>query len=484
MDKEINKNIENLVDSVDYLIEFFEREKREKSVDSGFSSLDDVSQNIKGFEKYLKTIQENTSQLKDIKQSLNAHFQNIDNLQPKIEEPEEKPLNQDIDQKHFVEIQNEIKQLVSQIGDLTNTLNQAGIKLDIDINPQNLEQIKQQLEELKLSPQINFDSVLEQLDEVKKNFDSLQNLEIKDVDFKVLNADKLDSLLEKIGEFKNVSIEFNQDDINSLTKLEETLQSLKEIDFKNLESLKELDNLKSLEGLDIKVPDMSGLEALKNIDFDTVIEKINSLNNIDVKNLVLDIDVKEDINKKVDSISTKISELKDNLANINFTSDLTVNVNTDTVKESIREDLKNVDVNIKPTLDLSELDALKNKEYTVKLKTEIVESNVSMKEVPLKTIQNEKPVETNNNKEILEQLAINNEVLKAIATMMASSKGTVENNVTNITSSNGGGSVTEIKPVEEAYDPNTALLEAMSALLDKTSAIHLELLKNSMKGDI
>lgn len=483
--EDINKNIESLIDNVDYLIEFLERSHREKSDETDFSSLE-LNQNIKGFEKYLKSIQENTSQLKEIKDNLNAYFQNIEPLQPKTEDVN-KPLNTDLEQSHFIEIQNEIQLLTDKIGDLANTLNQAGIKLDLDVDPANLEQIKQQLEELKLAPQINFDAVITQLEEVKKNFESLQNLDIKNVDFEVLNTDKIDSILEKVSEFKNISIGFNKDDIANLDKLEQSLQSIKEIDFKNLESLKELDNLQSLKEIDFEklAKDISNIDLgskfkdLENLNIEHIIEKINTLKDIKIDNLALDIDVKEDITKKVDNINTKISELKDNLSNIDFTSDLNVNVDTETIKNSIREDLKNIDVSIKPTIDLTEIESIEQKDYKIKIKAEVDDSNLEFKDVSTKPLQTQKEYNDNNAK-ILEQLTVNNEIMKSIAIHLASnSQQSIENNVTNISSTAENRSVAEVKPVDNVVDTNKALLQAVLVLLEKTSAIHLELVKSN-----
>lgn len=496
--EEINRNIENLIDSVDYLVEFLERTNREKSDETDFS-YSELNQNVKGFEKYLKTIQENTSQLKDIKGVLNAHFENIDTLQPKTEEASNVPLNTDIEDKHFAEIQTEIKALVEKIGDLSNTLNQAGIKLDIDVNPANLQQIKEQLEELKLSPQINFDNVLSQLKEVKENFESLQNLDIKNVDFEVLNADKIDSILEKVGEFKNLSIGFKDEDVSNLTKIEESLKSIKDIDFNNLESLKDLDNLKSLKDIqNIELPDMKGLEVLKEIDFDKlskdisnidlsgkfkelenldidpIIEKINSLNDIKLDNLTLDIDVKDDIFKKVDDINSKISELKDNLSNINISSELNLNVDTTLVKDNIIKDLKDIDVNVKPIVDMSQLDSIEQKEYKINIKTEV--DDVDLPNKSLKTSQIQNDISDRDSK-LLEQMNLNNEILKTIASNLSNNKAqSVENNTT--TNINQSKSITEVKPVDTTVDVNIAILNALSALLDKTGSIYMELLKS------
>ncbi|SRR6266403_1928820 len=484
--EDINKNIENLIDNVDYLIEFLERTNREKSDETDFSSLE-LNQNIKGFEKYLKSIQENTSHIKEIKDNLNAYFQNIEPLQPKVEEAVNKPLNTDLEQSHFIEIQNEIQLLTDKIGDLANTLNQAGIKLDLNVDSANLEQIKQQLEELKLAPQINFDAVITQLEEVRKNFESLQNLDFNNVDFEVLNVDKIDSILKKVSEFKNISIGFNKEDMANLDKLEQSLQSIKGIDFKNLESLKELDNLQLLKEIDFgKISkDISNIDLsskfkdLENLNIDPIIEKINTLKDIKLDNLALDIDVKEDIIKKVDNINTKISELKDNLSNIDFTSDLFVNVDTEKVKDNIREDLKNVDVNIKPTIDLTEIESIERKEYKIKIKTEVDDSNLDFKNVSIKPIQNQKEYNDNNTK-ILEQLTVNNEIMRNIATHLATtSQQSIENNVTNISSIGENKNITEVKPVENIIDTNTALLQATLALLEKTNAIHLELMKSN-----
>src|SRR6266403_1066018 len=375
--EDINKNIENLIDNVDYLIEFLERTNREKSDETDFSSLE-LNQNIKGFEKYLKSIQENTSHIKEIKDNLNAYFQNIEPLQPKVEEAVNKPLNTDLEQSHFIEIQNEIQLLTDKIGDLANTLNQAGIKLDLNVDSANLEQIKQQLEELKLAPQINFDAVITQLEEVRKNFESLQNLDFNNVDFEVLNVDKIDSILKKVSEFKNISIGFNKEDMANLDKLEQSLQSIKGIDFKNLESLKELDNL----------------QLLKEID-------------------------------------------------------------------------------------LTEIESIERKEYKIKIKTEVDDSNLDFKNVSIKPIQNQKEYNDNNTK-ILEQLTVNNEIMRNIATHLATtSQQSIENNVTNISSIGENKNITEVKPVENIIDTNTALLQATLALLEKTNAIHLELMKSN-----
>lgn len=450
MDKEINKNIGNLLNSVEYLIEFLEKQQIDKDNSKENLSSLEISQDIKGFEKYLKSIENNTSQLKGINQSLNSFFSNLDTLTPKIEENEDFQSNLDLEQRQFIEIQNDIKSLVSKIDDLTNSLDNIGVSLDIDINPQNLELIKEKLAEIDFEPEISFDHVLDQIDLVKENLDSLQNYKFENVDFKILDTDNIENLINDLDKLKNIPIAFKAEDLTTLTQVQGVLTQIQELDLSNIDNLSNLGDLISIKDIDL-----------------TSISKV--------------MDQMGELKGKIENVKKEIVTLQDSFLQLDLNPNLEFNIDSTKIRADFQNELNTLDVTIKPNIDLTELDKMIEKEYTVSVKPilKINDADLNYRVEPLSTV-NVKENEKNVDNRLIEQFQDNTKVLQNLVSILSKPSSVIENNNTNIinTETEKGKSIGQVSTVSNSVDSNQVLIQALTTLIDRTNLIHLELVKS------
>ncbi len=387
MDKEMLDRLDNIADNFDYLIELLENNKQEKQAGlKTDTSLNFLSSEFESFGNYLKSIDSN---IKDNTTKLNAYLDNVATT------PET-----DIDNPEFALFNENISNLIIKLDELKNNLIQLESNLNINVNTEQIEEIKEKLSS-GLILNIDVPTIDAEIEEINAKLESLNNVSIQ-IDFKK-SFDELGILTEQLENLKNIkldNLDLSVTGAENIQKIIDGLESLKDlqnIDFDNQKLINGLDTLKNYQDLnfdnlkksldDIKTIDLStldisklkevyelnkeavselklGEEILKNlnqpIDVDIDTEKIvSAINNVKkefdtLKNIPIDVDLNIDYNTVLDDMQSKITKITDDIKNsLTIQPELTFKTDKESI-DKIKEEIGSITIDIDPDFHLIE----------------------------------------------------------------------------------------------------------------------------------
>lgn len=547
MDDKYIENIDNLAANVDDLISYLEqaeenRNKTKTNDDVDLASFETVQTEFSTFNRLLQDIKDVNT---DTNKTLNAYLQKVDdiNITPvediepieNIENVENKPVedieplenvnnvenkpvedinplenvnNFDIELETF---NNNLSELIDKFENIKTTFQDIGIDYDLNISDENIKEIKDklnqnlvlditidnadQLDSLKqtiedisqsldgFSIETNFEFTdwVEDINLIKENLKSISELDFGNINFEILADDNIDEIVEKLESIKN--IQTNVDVTADIESIDLLLNKIKEID---LEEIKSID-------LDVKVNDIDiDIDKIKE-SIDSTLEDLNNISYVDI-----DLKLKDNIEDRLSEIQTELNEFVTELPPLVITSEVSFKTDADQFLEDIESRIGDVDITIKPNLDLSDqIEQLQNKDLDLDIHSNIEIDTSSIEKV----LANMPNINTDNSEAlekqdmIIETLQNNNELMgQLVQNITTALNPTKEINTvggeTPVGVVNEDNSVASVKPTdsEEGISEEAKILkqiaEGMSKLIKTNDGLRLEMLKSTFNSKL
>lgn len=458
---EMLNRLDDISNNLEFLVGFLEQNSNKPDNSSMF---DNLNSGFGNFESYLKSIDNNIILGN---QRINAYLDNINNIgTPDVSDnPELQLFNQNI------------INLITKLDDLkTNIENvSANASLNIDINMNQIESIKEQLNSefvvdmnisniddiitsvndklqslSNITVDMKFGDSLNNLNTIVSELNNIKDLNLDNINLNNLNVDDIQAVISSLKELNNLT-DINLDGVlNSLTEI----QNIK-LDNLNIEPIKlsinsediinkigdlntEIQNVElSINSDDIvnKIDDLNteiknikldnlNVEPIKlSINSEDIISKIDNLNiEFDkIKDVDVELNITTNLSSKIENIKTELSNSVDALKNdIIIDSVINYKVNPESLK-TIKSDLESFELNINPDNDfIKNLESrLKDVEFDVKVNpiTEITPIIEKEKETEYRLIKDVSTTE--NDDKILEYLKTNNILLEKLTKIIS-----------------------------------------------------------------
>jgi hypothetical protein len=348
---DLNKNINNLI------AELRNKDKqKEDKVD--LSSLNDFAESAKGYEQYLKEIQSNT---KGIRESVNAFLKNMNAIESNDDNVEETQpvMNYGIEQKAFVDYNEELKRLIDKITDISLQLKDASSKVTVDVDFKILDDISEKIKQANLNALSDLDTITS---DIKVNINSEQiesELNMLTMKLKELEAPIQLTFSSNIEDMKQILGEFSQD-VAVVTELKTALDGLgsdiSTIDTSQLEGfITKLSELKQI-AVQVNSSNIEGLQKLQSVEVevDAVLNieelqsKLATFKDMDL-NVVLNI---EDILSKVSVVQTALGDITEKFGVIDVDAAINLTYDKKTVQSNLQEQLSATELTLKPTIEI------------------------------------------------------------------------------------------------------------------------------------
>ena len=325
---------------------------------------------------------------------------------------------------------NEYSNILDNISEKIKGIDNIDIKINIE---ENIDSINEKLQGLKINDNLdisfkinNMNDIEDNISSLKENINSLTNIE--DLNFDKLQ-DNLDGL--KIDNLESIKNNINQ----QLNDIKINIDNIDDIKLKNLFDSITFDNIKD---------DLSNLNQ--------VIESVNELSNINIFDGLNNIDISD--------FKNNISEVVDMLSDIKIKPELV------DIPDNI-----NIDLKINPYIEDIDLPTIKTK---IEIDTEDISNNFNISN----SNQNEK---NETNAQILNQLMINNDILKGIMGSMNNNQTINQNNTnneTNIVAKAETGTESD-----QQMDNMSMLVTSVNEMVESNRKIYKELLKSRFGKD-
>ncbi len=201
MDEEILKNLENISDNLEYLIQYLqEKEETKQGNNTETSLLDVISNDFTSFNNYLKSIDSN---IQVSNQKMSAYLDSVTTLD-----------NTDINSNPELEQFNQsIVNLIAKLDELKNNLTSVNANLNLNVDTSQIDSIKEKLNS-EFILNLNISDIDTTIDEINQKLQSLNNIPI-DLNFGDSITD-LNMLVTELSNLKDLNLDkLNLDNINT-----------------------------------------------------------------------------------------------------------------------------------------------------------------------------------------------------------------------------------------------------------------------------
>lgn len=522
MDEKYIENIDNLAANVEDLIAYLEEveqrknEDKDRDRDINLASFESVQTEFSTFNKFLQDIKNENVKTNT---TLSAYLQKVEDLDTKDIDPiDDKESIENIDNINPVNnfdielesFNNNLLEMLDKFENIKESIEQLGIEYDLNISEESILEIREKLNNnlvLDLSIDnvddlnnlsetisdisssveslnfidigVDFSTWVDDLNLIKENLESISELDLENINFDVFADDNIDQILEKIETLKDVQIEVDvKTDLDNIDLL---LNKIKEID---LERLRNLDIMVGVGDLNI--------DDIKD-DIENTLEGLNDISYIEI-----DLKLKDDIQNRLSEIQTQLDEFVSQLPPLVITSEVGFKTEADQILEDLEDQIADVDITIKPNIDLSEQIEQLN-EDGIGLD---IESNIVIDTSEIQKIMDNMPTVQESNSESLEKqdliiqsLQNNNEILQSLNDNIVNILNPVSN-VETVTGDSGVGVVDETTTVatvspkdkDDGLSEEAKLLKQVAdgiGLLIKTNdGLRLEMLKSTFNNKL
>jgi hypothetical protein len=506
MDEEILKNLENISDNLEYLIQYLQDKEESKQTNTNdTAALDVISNDFASFNNYLKSI-DTSIQLSN--QKMSAYLDSISTLE-----------NTEVNDNPEIEQFNQsINNLIAKLDDLKNNLGTANVDLNLNIDTTQIDVIKdklnsefvlnfnvadidstideinQKLETLNNVPiNINLGDSLTNLDTLVTELNNLKDLKLDNLNLDIVNPENIQKVIDELSKLESFST-LNFD------SLKESLQEIQKINLDNID----IDKLTELSEINNKtITDINLAENLKTlnepikieIDSAGVANQINSINEEfkKIQSFKIDLDLNVDFTNQIDEIKTELTKTAEELkTSLVIEPQINYKVNPESL-ETIKNEFDNIELSLNPDTELfsklkSELD---NQVFNVKVNPVLDSSPVieTRNETDFKVIKDD--AENTSNDKLLSYMQENNKLLTNLVDALNnnnSSKKEVINVVPEtVTTQQSIVNVTPNTPLtsqENNSNDMSSVVSLLRELVDSNKAIVKKMTKSGFNTDI
>jgi hypothetical protein len=434
MDEEILKNLENISDNLEYLIQYLQESKENTPPVDTSATLDLISNDFSSFNNYLKSIDSN---VQVTNQKLTAYLDSISTLE-----------NQGIsDNPELEQFNFSITNLIAKLDDLKNNLGSVntGLNLNIDVaqidaikeklNSEfvvnlnindidaTIDEISQKLETLNNIPlNLNFGDSFQDLNTLVTELTNLKDLNLDNLNLDIANPENIQKIIDALNQLESMS------DVN-LDNLKLSLQEIQKIDLSNIDvdKLNQIADVNNKIITDINLNDnlKSLSEPIKiNVDTTDVLTQINSLTTEfeKIQDLKIDLNLNSNFTGKIEEIKTELSKTANDLkTSLVVEPEISYKLSPESL-QTIKTDFENIELSLNPDDEfLTKIKTdLDNQEFNVKVNP-IFDSNPIIEtrnETDFKTIKDEDSNPIND--KILSYMQENNKLLSSLVESMNS----------------------------------------------------------------
>lgn len=505
MDEEILKNLENISDNLEYLIQYLQdKEESKQSNTTDTAALDVISNDFTSFNNYLKSI-DTGIQLSN--QKMSAYLDSITTLEGTEvnDNPEIEQFNQSINN------------LIAKLDDLKNNLGTVNTDLNLNIDTTQIDVIKeklnsdfvlnfnvadidstideinQKLQSLNNTPiNINLGDSLTNLDTLVTELNNLKDLNLDNLNLDIINPENIQKVIDELSKLESFST-LNFD------SLKDSLQEIQKINLDNID----IDKLTKLSDINNKtITDINLAENLKTlnepikieIDSTGVANQINAINEEfkKIQSFKIDLDLNIDFSNQIDEIKTELSKTAEELkTSLVIEPQINYKVNPESL-ETIKNDFNNIELTLNPDTELfSKLKAeLDNQVFNVKVNPVLDSSPVieTRNETDFKVIKDD--VENTSNDKLLSYMQENNKLLTNLVDALNNNTAkkevinvvpetvTTQQSIVNVTPD------TAVTSQENNGNDMSSVVSLLKELVDSNKAIVKKMTKSGFNTDI